>query len=78
MKTLPATKARANLYSLIDESAHEPIQITTKRESAILVSLHDWNAIQETLFLLSGPKMRESIRIGLATPINKCATSLKW
>jgi prevent-host-death family protein len=80
MLTLPATKARAKLYSLIDEAAasHKPIQITGKRSNAVLVSEEDWSAIQETLYLLSIPGMRESIKQGMATSIDDCSTSLKW
>ena len=80
MVTLPATKARATLYSLIDQAAssHQPIQITGKRTNAVLVSEEDWSAIQETLYLLSIPGMRDSIKDGMATPISKCSTSLKW
>jgi prevent-host-death family protein len=80
METISASKARANLYELIDEAAasHAPVTITGKRNDAVLVSAQDWAAIQETLFLLSVPGMRESIREGLATPIDECTTELKW
>lgn len=80
MLTLPATKARAKLYTLIDEAAdsHQPIQITGKRSNAILISEGDWSAIQETLYLLSVPGMRESIKAGMDTSVDDCATSLKW
>ncbi len=78
--TLPATKARGSLYALIDQAAasHEPIQITGKRGNAVLVSEEDWSSIQETLYLLSIPGMRESIKKGLKTPAKECAASLKW
>jgi antitoxin YefM len=80
MITLPATKARAKLYTLIDEAAdsHQPIQITGKRSNAILISEDDWSAIQETLYLLSIPGMRASIKAGMDTSIEDCVTSLKW
>tara|TARA_R110002094_G_scaffold3958_1_gene12412 strand:- start:258 stop:500 length:243 start_codon:yes stop_codon:yes gene_type:complete len=80
MKTLPATKARAKFYSLIDETAesHQPVQITGKRNNAVLVSEEDWSAIQETLYLLSVPGMRESIKEGPTTPITDCKTKLAW
>jgi len=47
----------------IDETTenHQPIVITGKRGNAVLVSEEDWNAIAETLHLLSVPGMRESI-----------------
>lgn len=80
MTTLTASEARANLYKLLDKSAesHEPIQISGKRHNAILISEEDWRAIQETLYLLSIPGMRESVRKGLKTPIKKCGKKLKW
>ena len=80
MTTLSASEARAKLYKLLDEAAssHEPIQITGKRNNAVLVSEDDWRAIQETLYLLSVPGMRESIRKGLKTPVEKCTKDLKW
>jgi prevent-host-death family protein len=80
MTTISATEARKNLYRIIDEAAqsHEPIHITGKRAGAVLVSEEDWSAIQETMFLLSIPGMRESIREGLTTPISKCCGELKW
>ncbi len=80
MKTVTATKARANLYKLLDEAAssHEPIQITGKRTNAVLLSEDDWRAIQETLYLLSIPGMRESIREGLETPLDACSEELEW
>ena len=80
MTTLTASAARARLYKLLDQTAdrHEPIQITGKRSNAVLISEEDWQAIQETLYLLAIPGLRESIRKGLETPVEKCADNLKW
>lgn len=80
MSTLTASEARSNLYRLIDETAasHEPVRITGKRNNAVLLSESDWAAVQETLFLLGVPGMRESIREGLATPIEECDEELDW
>ena len=77
---IKATDARSKLYRLIDEvtSSHNPITITGKRGNAVLLSEEDWRAIQETLFLLSIPGMRESIRNGLRTPVNECSEELDW
>ena len=63
MASITATEARKQLYKLLDEVAasHEPIEITGKRSSAVLVSGEDWRAVQETMHLLSIPGMRESI-----------------
>ena len=80
MQTLTASEARANLYRLIDEAtqSHAPIVISGKRGNAVLISADDWNAIQETLYLLSVPGMRESIKAGMAEPLAKSAKALKW
>ena len=34
--------------------------------------------IRETLYLMSIPKMRESIRKGLKEPLSKCSKYLPW
>lgn len=80
MTTLTVSQARAILYKLLDKTAesHEPVQITGKRNNAVLISEDDWRAIKETLYLLSVPKMRESIRKGLKTPLEDCSSDLKW
>jgi len=80
MPILTATEARSKLYRLIDEvaSSHEPIIIKGKRGSAVLISKDDWRAIQETMYLLNIPGMRESIREELATPVEECTRELDW
>ncbi len=80
MSIVTASAARANLYRLIDETAasHQPLVITGKRNSAVLVSEDDWEAIQETLYLLSIPGMRESIHEGLSASANDCSKELDW
>lgn len=80
MTAITASEARANLYRLIDEAAssHQPLLISGKRNNAVLVSEEDWEAIQETLFLLSVPGMRESIRQGIEAPVDECSEALDW
>jgi prevent-host-death family protein len=80
MKTITATRARANLYRLMEEAAvtSEPVQITGKRTNAVLVAEDDWRSIQETLYLLSVPGMRASIREGLETQLDECVEELDW
>lgn len=77
---ITASEARADLYRLIDQASesHQPILISGKRSSAVLVSADDWQAIQETLYLLSVPGMRESIKKGLAEPLDKSAKAVVW
>ena len=80
MTVLTASEARANLYRLIDQAAesNQPIVIAGKRSSAVLVSEQDWQAIQETMYLLSVPGMRKSIRDAMAEPLAKSAKELDW
>jgi antitoxin YefM len=80
MTTITATSARAKLFKLLDQTAesHEPVQITGKRHNAVLISEDDFRAMQETLYLLSIPGMRESIREGLKAPIKKLSKKLVW
>lgn len=80
MTILTASEARANLYRLIDRAAesHEPILIAGKRSSAVLVSEEDWNAMQETMYLLSIRGMGKSIREAMAEPLSKSAKELNW
>ena len=80
MTTISATEARKQLYKLLDHVAqsHEPIQITGKRGSAVLISEDDWRAVQETLHLVSLPGMRASILEGMATPVDQLNDKLDW
>ncbi len=80
MRTLSITEARKNIYALINEASdnHEPIQITGKHNNAVLVGEDDWRAIQETIYLLSIPEMRESILKGIKTPLKDTTDTLKW
>lgn len=80
MQILTVSEARANLYRLMDETTatHQPITISGKRNNAVLLSAEDWQAIQETLFLLSVPDMRESIKAGMAESVATCAKELDW
>jgi prevent-host-death family protein len=80
MTTMSATEARKQLYKLLDDvsQSHEPVQITGKRGNAVLVSEDDWRAVQETLYLVSIPGMRESILDGMATPAGELEGGLDW
>ena len=80
MTNMTASEARKSLYALLDSVAasHEPIQITGKRQSAVLVAEEDWRALQETIYLVSMPGMRESIIKGLKTPVKQCKKEPGW
>ena len=79
-KTFTASEAQAKLRGLLDEAlaSHEPILNTGKRSNAVLIAEEDWRAVEETLYLLSVPGMRESIRTGKDTPVELCNEKLDW
>ncbi len=80
MRSVTASEARSKLYRLVDEVAesHEPLQIAGRRNDAVLLSAEDWSALQETLYLLSIPGMRASIRKGMKTPLSKTSEEPGW
>ena len=80
MTTLTVTEARANLYKLIDDTSvnREPVIITGERGNAVLLAESDWNAITETLHLVSVPGMRDSILAGMQESIDGAVTELDW
>ncbi len=73
-KAISVSQARANIFKLIEETNqnHTPIIITGKKNDAVLLSLDDWNSIQETLYLNSIPNVKQSIIEGLNTPVEEC------
>jgi antitoxin YefM len=80
MDLLLISEARKNLYKLVDNIAntHIPTLIKGKRNNAVLLAKEDWDNIQETLYLLSIPKMGELILEADKEPIDKCAKELDW
>ncbi len=80
MSSINITNARKNLYKLVDSlsDTHEPVHITGKNKSAVLVSEDDWRSIEETLYLLSIPGMRDSILKGMREPIEKSSDKIEW
>lgn len=83
MTAVTATKARENIYKLMQDvnSNCAPITITnTKGKNAVLIGEDDWKAIEETLYLMSIPGMAESIIEGGNTDISDCIdeSEVKW
>ena len=79
---IPISSARSHLFSLAQAviESHKPITLTSKLGNVVLLSEDDFNAIQETLFLLSIPNMVEDLKIGRKTPKNKLSKrdELPW
>ncbi len=74
------TNARKDLYKLIEKviESHEPVHITGKKGTAVIISEEDWKNIEETLYLTSIPGMRESIIEGMKVDIDECDEEIEW
>jgi antitoxin YefM len=80
MTTLTATQARANFFKLLEQAAlsHEPIQITGRRQNAVLISEEDFHAMQETLYLLGIPGMKKSLLKAKKAPLKSYTKKRPW
>jgi antitoxin YefM len=78
--TITATKARANLFKLLEQAAasHEPIQITGRRANGVLISEEDYRAMQETIYLMSAPGMKQSLLAGKRAPLRSYSKKRPW
>jgi prevent-host-death family protein len=63
LRPIPASNARTDLFTLLSgiNANHEPVLITSKGGNGVLVAEEDWRGIEETLYLLSVPGMREAL-----------------
>ena len=64
MDVLSFTETRARLKDVMDRVVqdHAPVVVTRQRgEAVVIVSLADWNAMEETARLLSSPKNAERL-----------------
>jgi prevent-host-death family protein len=80
MTSISVTRARSTLFKLLEQAAesHEPIQITGPRQSAVLLSEEDFRAMQETLYLLSVPGMKDSLRKARKAPLRAYSKKRPW
>jgi len=80
MSLYTVSEARGDLYNLIDKvsESHEPAYITGKRHNAVLLSEEDYRSMQETLYIVSIPGLREDILAGKNEPNDQCPDKLDW
>jgi PHD/YefM family antitoxin component YafN of YafNO toxin-antitoxin module len=78
MNTISIQYAQDRLSEVLGEVSrtHIPVSIDDEQYPGVLVAASDWQSIQETLYLLSIPGMRESIREDLQTPPEECFTNV--
>ena len=80
MTTMNVTDVRKDLYNLINtvHDNHDTLLIKGKKNNAVLVSESDWLSLQETLYLISQPGMRDSIIEGMKEPVEDCQAEVDW
>lgn len=64
MQTLPISKVKDRLNDLVDAASTTREQVTITKNgtpAAVLIGVDEWESLQETLFWLSQPGIRESI-----------------
>jgi len=79
---IKASAARQNFFRLIEDTVknHEPVTVTSKQGNVVIISEEDYGAIQETLYLLSVPGLRESIVEGMKAAPEECVRfgDIEW
>ena len=80
---ITATAARQSFYSLLDDVNENSAPVIIQRKNnknAVLLSESDWNAIQETLYLMSIPGVAVSVKEGMDTSLEECTpeSEVSW
>jgi antitoxin YefM len=68
MDVMTYTEARANLKGVMDRVVSDRTQVVVTRQKAeaiVMMSLADWNAVEETLHLLSTPSNAARLRASI-------------
>lgn len=68
MDVISYTDARANLKSVMDRVVEDQTHVVVTRqrgEAVVMISLSEWNAIEETVHLLSSPKNAARLRASI-------------
>ena len=80
MITLSVQEASDKLPDLVENTIanREPVLISGKNNTAVLMFESDWLAMNETLHLLSVPGMRDAIRTGMSENLESTSRKLNW
>lgn len=69
MDVMTYTDARASLKDVMDRVIHDRVEVVVtrkKREAVVMISLDEYNAIQETLHLLKSPGNARRLHASIA------------
>ena len=80
MKTLSVGDASDKLPDLVENTLAKrgAVLISGKNSNAVLMAESDWQAMNETLHLLSVPGMRDAIKNGLSENLESTSKKLNW
>ena len=80
MITLSVKEASDKLPDLVENTIEkrEPVLISGENNNAVLMAESDWQAMNETLHLLSVPGMRDAIKKGLSENLKSTSRKLNW
>ncbi|MFE3259916.1 type II toxin-antitoxin system Phd/YefM family antitoxin [Nocardia sp. NPDC059091] len=70
MRAMHATEARANFYAVLDAATEDNDEVVITRSGgkapAVVISLAEYNAMKETAYLMSSPKMARRLMESVA------------
>lgn len=82
MQVMNVTAFRQKLFHMLEQTIryNEPIHITGKEGTAVLMSEADYNDLMATIELCTVPGMQKKIVDGLHTPTEEClpADEVTW
>ena len=80
MITVSVKEASDKLPDLVENTIEkrEPVLISGKNNNAVLMAESDWQAMNETLHLLSVPGMRDAIKKGMSENLESTSRKLNW
>lgn len=74
MININATNLRKSLYEYLNSAVeyNDVINVNTKKGNAVILSAEDYNSMQETLYLMGVPGMKERLDEGLTVMVEDC------
>ena len=62
----------ADLIDRVNQGQQATLITINEQKQAVLVSLEEWNGLQETLYLSSIPEVKDDLIAGKNTPLEDC------
>lgn len=82
MQNVNVTNFRQNIFAMLENTVkyNEPLNVTTRDGNIVVLSEADYNALMETLRLLSSPEMRDKLTQGRDVPLTDCLSEeeVEW